>query len=121
MKSKNLQKIASIISDLSKDLDNSELVKLLGEVHWELENSSKTVDSAKKNQSLIMSFFEDYQNLAIDAEYVLMDYIETPWWRFATKRSQMSKYIWISNKRIALFQELLMKVKPGRIDEMLNN
>lgn len=121
MKSKTLQKLAEVIGTLPKDLDNVELSKLLGDVHWELESSGKIAASAKKNQSLIMDFFEDYQNLAIDAEYVLMDYIETPWWRFATKRSHMSKYIWLSNKRIALFQELLTKIKPGRLDEMLNN
>ena len=33
----------------------------------------------------------------------------------------MAKYIWLSNKRVALFQELLMKIKPARLDEMLDN
>lgn len=101
--------------------DNHALAKFLGDVHWELEKSSKSSDDAKKNQKVIMEFFEDYQNMAIDAEYVLMDYIETSWWHFSKRSSQMAKYIWLSNKRVALFQELLMKIKPSKIDEMLDN
>lgn len=130
MKSKTLQKLADVISNLSNidntkgqihNTDNLTLAKFLGDVHWELEKSSKSSDDAKKNQKVIMEFFEDYQNMAIDAEYVLMDYIETSWWHFSKRSSQMAKYIWLSNKRVALFQELLMKIKPSKIDEMLDN
>ena len=130
MKSKTLQKLADVISTLStfdnaKDstskIDNLTLAKFLGDVHWELEKSSKSSDGAKKNQKVIMEFFENYQNMAIDAEYVLMDYIETSWWHFSKRNSQMAKYIWLSNKRVALFQELLMKIKPSKIDEILDN
>ena len=130
MKSKTLQKLADVIGNLSNidnskgqihNTDNLTLAKFLGDVHWELEKSSKSSDDAKKNQKVIMEFFEDYQNMAIDAEYVLMDYIETSWWHFSKRSSQMAKYIWLSNKRVALFQELLMKIKPSKIDEMLDN
>jgi hypothetical protein len=101
--------------------DNHILAKFLGDIHWELESAIKTAEGARKNQKIIMDFFEEYQNMAIDAEYVLMDYVELPWWKIAKKRSLMSKYIWLSNKRVSLFQELLMKIKPGRLDEILNN
>ena len=131
MKSKNLQKLASVISTLSTVdnttdtknplLDNLTLAKFLGDVHWELDNATKIATASKKNQKLVMDFFEEYQNLAIDAEYVLMDYVETSWWHFSKRSSQMAKYIWLSNKRVTLFQELLMKIKPARLDEMLDN
>ena len=101
--------------------DNHTLAKFLGDIHWELESAIKAAEGAKKNQKIIMDFFEDYQSMAIDAEYILMDYVDLPWWKFAKKRSLMSKYIWLSNKRVALFQELLIKIKPGRLDEILNN
>jgi hypothetical protein len=50
MKSKTLQKLADVISTLStfdnakdatSNIDNLTLAKFLGDVHWELEKSSK--------------------------------------------------------------------------------
>ena len=121
MKIQILQKIANVIDTLPKDQENSELIKVLGDAHWEIENLSKVSNTAQKNQKVIMNFFEEYQSMAIDAEYILMDYIETPWWHFSKRNTRLSKYIWLSNKRVALFQELLMKIKPPRLDEMLDN
>jgi len=121
MKNQILQKIANAIDTRIKDLNIPELIKLLGDAHWEIENLSKVSNTAQKNQKIIMDFFEEYQSMAIDAEYILMDYIETPWWHFSKRSTRLAKYIWLSNKRVALFQELLMKIKPARLDEMLDN
>ena len=68
MKIQILQKIANVIDTLPKDQENSELIKVLGDAHWEIENLSKVSNAAQKNQKVIMNFFEEYQNMAIDAE-----------------------------------------------------
>lgn len=83
----------------------------------------KTIDpiQVEKNYKQLLQFIEEYQDLAIDSELSLIAYNECWWWQFKKKKQCMQDYMKFNQAKVDLFMKLVYKIKPSKLDEILNN